>query len=63
MKLCGFEYDMASNGKEAVDYAIANEGKYDLCLMDIDIPVLNGLEAIKNNPSQTEILPYYGIDG
>lgn len=41
----GVDFDIASNGQEAVDRARANEGKYDLCLMDIDMPVMNGCEA------------------
>lgn len=47
MEHWGFDYDMASNGQEAVDHATANEDKYDLCLMDIDMPIINGLEATK----------------
>ncbi|MCG8633141.1 MAG: response regulator [Desulfobacterales bacterium] len=43
----GFDFDMASNGREAVEKARLRNGKYDLCLMDIDMPVLNGLEATK----------------
>ena len=43
----GIDFDMASNGKEAVELALSNEGKYDLCLMDTDMPVMNGLEATR----------------
>jgi signal transduction histidine kinase/CheY-like chemotaxis protein/HPt (histidine-containing phosphotransfer) domain-containing protein len=39
----GFEVDLADNGQQAVD-AIA-EKSYDLILMDIQMPVLNGLDA------------------
>jgi len=38
MRICGFDYDMASDGVEAVDYARKNQGKYDLCLMDVEMP-------------------------
>ncbi len=41
----GYDFDMASNGIEALDFALENEGKYDLGLMDIEMPVMNGLEA------------------
>lgn len=43
----GYDFDMVSNGQEAVEQAQRNEGKYDLCLMDIDMPVMNGFEATK----------------
>jgi len=63
MKLWGFEYDMVSNGKEAVDYAIANEGKYDLCLMDIDMPILNGFEATKIIRRKLKYFPIMALTG
>ncbi len=40
-------FDIASNGIEAVEYAERNEGKYDFCLMDIEMPEMNGIEATK----------------
>jgi CheY-like chemotaxis protein len=43
----GYEFDIASNGQKAVELARTNEGKYDLCLMDIDMPIMNGFEATK----------------
>jgi len=47
MKDWGYNFDMASNGVEAVEFARANNGKYDLCLMDVDMPKMNGIEATK----------------
>ncbi|MCU7920148.1 MAG: response regulator [Candidatus Thiodiazotropha sp. (ex Epidulcina cf. delphinae)] len=47
MAFWGFDFDMASNGQEAVDLAQANNGKYDFCLMDIEMPKMNGIEATK----------------
>lgn len=47
MENWGFTYDLATNGLEAVEYAKKNNGKYDLCLMDIDMPKMNGIEATK----------------
>lgn len=41
----GHKYITAENGKEAVDALINNE--VDLVLMDIEMPVMNGLEATK----------------
>jgi CheY-like chemotaxis protein len=43
----GIDFDIASNGKEAVELARLNEGKYDLCLMDTEMPVMDGFEATK----------------
>ena len=37
----GFGYDMASNGAEAVEFAKARSGRYDLCIMDVSMPVMN----------------------
>lgn len=45
MENWGYSYDLASNGIEAVEYAKKNKGKYDLCLMDVDMPKMNGIEA------------------
>ncbi|MCL2389564.1 MAG: response regulator, partial [Elusimicrobia bacterium] len=39
--------DFASNGQEAIDVFSANPDKYDLILMDIQMPVMDGLEATK----------------
>jgi CheY-like chemotaxis protein len=53
----GFVFDMASNGAEAVDYAIRNEGKYDLGLLDIEMPVMNGLEATRQIRQKVKYFP------
>jgi CheY-like chemotaxis protein len=45
MENWGYTYDLASNDLEAVEYAKKNNGKYDLCLMDVDMPKMNGVEA------------------
>ncbi len=47
MEHWGYSYDLASNGEEAVEYAKRNNGKYDLCLMDVEMPKMNGVEATK----------------
>ncbi len=40
-----FEIDIAKNGKEAVDKA--TEVQYDVITMDINMPVMDGIEAVK----------------
>lgn len=41
----GFKADVANNGKEAVD--ICSQNTYDLIFMDMQMPILNGIEASK----------------
>lgn len=41
----GFHVDVANDGQEALDLYNANE--YDLILMDVQMPVMNGVEAMK----------------
>lgn len=44
----GFIVDTAENGKEAVDkVAVSKPGDYDLVLMDIQMPVMDGHEATR----------------
>lgn len=45
LKNMGLEVDIASNGEEAVE--LYNLNKYDLILMDLQMPVLDGFEATK----------------
>ena len=40
-----YEYDRARNGQEAVD--MVEKNNYDLILMDIKMPVMDGMEATK----------------
>ncbi len=44
MHKLGCKVEIASNGKEAIDKL--KENHFDLCLMDIKMPVLSGLDAI-----------------
>jgi CheY-like chemotaxis protein len=40
-----YEYDRAKNGQEAVD--MVEKNNYDLILMDIKMPVMDGMEATR----------------
>ncbi|MFT5659875.1 MAG: two-component system chemotaxis response regulator CheB [Sulfurimonas sp.] len=41
----GFEIDIAKNGQEAVDKALKKQ--YDVITMDINMPIMDGIEALK----------------
>ncbi len=43
----GYRIEMAENGQEAVDQYTHTPGSYDLILMDINMPVLNGFDATR----------------
>ena len=48
LKMSGVEIDCAENGREALDCFLDSPmGYYDLILMDIQMPVMNGYEAVK----------------
>ncbi len=57
----GYHVDFASNGKEALAHIQKNEKKdrmtYDLCLMDINMPIMDGIEAIQTIRKNTPYLP------
>ena len=43
----GFEVESAENGKIACEMMEKSDGKYDLVLMDVQMPIMNGYEASK----------------
>ena len=43
MSIWNFDFDMANNGQEAVEFAQKNEVEYDICLMDVEMPIMNGV--------------------
>lgn len=48
LKMAGLEVEEAENGKEALDkFAASDRGYYDLILMDVQMPVMNGYEATR----------------
>jgi CheY-like chemotaxis protein len=56
----GFDYDMASNGLEAVFCAKAKSGRYDICIMDVSMPVMNGIEATRVIRREVGYFPILG---
>jgi len=63
IKRSGYDLDMVSNGLEAVEYAVENEGKYDLCIMDIDMPIMNGFEATAIIRRKLKYIPIMAFSG
>ena len=45
LKMAGYTYDIAENGEDAV--ALYKDNKYDVGLFDVQMPVMDGLEATK----------------
>lgn len=43
----GYQVEIAINGKEAVDLFTSDPGRFDLILMDIQMPVMDGKEATR----------------
>ena len=61
LKSFGLTYDVANNGSEAVEALRINRA-YDLVLMDVQMPVLDGIEATKIIRQSGDItLPIIGI--
>tara|TARA_B100001989_G_scaffold253229_1_gene239035 strand:- start:4064 stop:5020 length:957 start_codon:yes stop_codon:yes gene_type:complete len=58
IKDLGHEMMKAENGQESLSVLQANKGKVDVVLMDREMPIMNGMEAvrrIKNNPDLRNI--------
>jgi len=45
LKQCGVESQLAKNGLECLN--LVQKGKFDLILMDIEMPLMNGYEALE----------------
>ena len=54
-----YQFDRAQNGQEAVD--MVEKGNYDLILMDIKMPIMDGLEATKAIKEKHPDLPIVAL--
>lgn len=59
-------YDIANNGKEATDMFKENAEDYNIILMDENMPIMNGMEAVKNireieNINKLESIPIIAV--
>ena len=54
-----YQFDRAQNGQEAVD--MVEKGNYDLILMDIKMPIMDGMEATKQIKEKHPDLPIIAL--
>lgn len=47
LRSAGHDYDLVGNGREAVNRLQTQQGSFDLVLMDLEMPVLDGLAATR----------------
>ena len=52
----GMTIDVANNGREALDYLLKDKNEYDIVLMDISMPVMDGETCTKNIREHQEFI-------
>lgn len=57
----GYSCDTAANGDEAIYLAQHNIGKYDICLMDINMPGIDGYTATRIIRHTTDYFPIIAV--
>jgi len=55
LKFNGFELDWVKNGEEALDFTYEN--RYDLYLFDINVPLINGIDLLKELRDAQDFTP------
>ena len=59
MQKLGFEVQLANDGREGVD--AFNEGQFDLILMDLHMPELNGYDAAREIRARGDTVPIFAL--
>jgi PAS domain S-box-containing protein len=57
----GIFVDLASNGKEGFEKFKANQTKYDLILMDLQMPIMSGYESTRNIREINKTIPIIAL--
>ena len=61
LETSGINIDIANNGKEAVNMYSANSDKYELILMDLQMPIMDGFEATKLIREKSKDIPIIAL--
>ncbi|MCR5626157.1 MAG: response regulator [Lachnospiraceae bacterium] len=51
----GYEPEMAESGEQCIELLKANAASYDLLLLDVEMPGMNGIETLKKIRSESDI--------